>query len=261
MSLSNDPVFSKLKEQFICGYRDIEGKGYAGASGKHEPDGQAVDTSNGAGPHNIQIFVLSADGTVLTCLPGYWHSEDLAAELNFAEELNKVWLDQSLSLDQKNQTFSQMQLAHINTHSKAERNRSHLQGFDLKFEEQKGVQNTDVFYSNPINPKTGKIDQRFVKTTDVLMHERMAARPFEPYKKFDVAVYSNYGKRMYDKEEDFRQADGSIAKQAELGDRAFIGNDPRAHPVQTTVKQQGKSIIKTGLTALVRQGIRSAISR
>jgi len=253
VSLSNEPVFSLLKDQFICGYKDIEGKGYAGSSGKHLPTGQAVDTSNGAGPHNIQIFVLAADGTVLHCLPGYWHAEDLATELQFAQQLNKVWQDQKLSIQQKDQLFSQMQLAHLKDHSRAERNRSHMQGFDVLFEKDHRLASTDVFYHNPIDPRTGKLDNRLVKTTDVIMHERMAARPFEPYKMFDTAVYSDYGKPMYDKEEDFRDASGQVV--GDTSDRNYIGNDPRAHPVQTEVKKQGKSILRQAIPALVRAAI------
>ena len=52
---------------------------------------EAVFTTNGAGPHNIQMFVLAPDGTVLTCLPGYWQSDDLAGELNLAEDLFKLF--------------------------------------------------------------------------------------------------------------------------------------------------------------------------
>lgn len=242
-----------LKEQFICGYKDIENKGYAGASGKHKPDGQAIDTSNGAGPHNIQIFVLAADGTVLHCLPGYWHSQDLAAELQFAQELDKVWQNPELSIFQKDELYRQMQLAHIKEHSKAEQNRSHMQGFDIAYEKDHRLATTDVFYRNPIDPRTGKINNRLVKTTDVIMHQRMAARPFEPYKKFDTAVYADYGKPMYDKEEDFRNADGQVV--ANTANRKFIGNDPRAHPVQTEVKKESKSILRQAIPALLKAAI------
>lgn len=260
MSLSNEPVFSLLKEQFICGYKDIENKGYAGSSGKHEPDGQAVDTTNGAGPHNIQLFVLAPDGTVLHCLPGYWHSQDLACELSFAQDLNKVWQDASLSKAQKDEQFRQMQLAHLAEHSKAERGSSHMQGFDIAYEKDHRLGNTDVFYSNPIDPRSGQINNKLVKTTDVIMHERMAARPFEPYKDFDVAAFANYGKPMYDKNEDSLQADGSKAAPGTM-DRKFIGNDPRAHPLKTEAIRSGKSLVPTGLSTLVRQSIRAAISR
>src|SRR5271168_1939983 len=108
-----------LKDNFVCGYRNIANKSYAGASGKHQVDGNAVDTTNGAGPHNIQMFVLSTDGVVLTCLPGYWHSQDLVTELKFAQELNTVWTDPNLSRAEKDQQFRQMHLQHIAQHSKA----------------------------------------------------------------------------------------------------------------------------------------------
>src|SRR6185436_3292777 len=51
--------------------------------------------------HNIQLFMLSADGTVLHCLPGYWETHDLASEIKLAEDLNKVWLDPSLGRAEK----------------------------------------------------------------------------------------------------------------------------------------------------------------
>ena len=57
MSLSSDPMFSVLKSQFVCGTRDITGQPWAGVSGEHELDGQAYLAYNGAGPHNIQLFL------------------------------------------------------------------------------------------------------------------------------------------------------------------------------------------------------------
>jgi hypothetical protein len=245
-----------LKDDFVVGYKDIEHAHYAGASGKHRPGETAVDTTNGAGPHNIQIFVLTADGTVLHCLPGYWHSQDLADELAFAARLNKVWQDETLSRDQKDQMFSQMHLAHIQEEIKGEHNRSHMQGFDVQFEGKKNLAGTDVFYDKRlVDQMTGKTANENVKTTDIIMHERMAARPFEPYKKFDVATYSDYGKPMYDKHEQFRLADGSIAPGANLSSEPMIGNDPRAHPIETQVKRQGTSALRQGLF----WGIRAAM--
>lgn len=255
MSLSNEPVFSELKNHFICGYKDIENKHYAGASGKHLPGGQAVDTTNGAGPHNIQIFVLAADGTVLTCLPGYWNPDDLASELVFATHLNDVWTDNSLSRSDKDQLFAKAQIEHIKEHSPAERKRSQLQHFDVVYEKQHRGARSDIFYEHSINPRTGNIDDRSIKTADVIMHQRMASRPFESYKDFDVVAFSDYGKPMYDKQEDMRNLDGQIASGRREQD--FIGNDPRAHPIKTEVKRQGKSILRQGLTSLVRQSVQS----
>jgi hypothetical protein len=245
-----------LKAQFVCGFHDISHEKYAGASGKHRPDEQAVDTTNGAGPHNIQMFVLAPDGTVLHCLPGYWNPKDLAEELVLAQQLYKVWINKEMSLEDKRQMFSQMQIAHLQQHSKAEKNRSHLQGFDVQFEAQKRLNQTDVFY-NPRIPNPDKVPQN-VKTADVIMHERIAMRPFVPYDKFDTADYSAYGKNMYDKHEQFRDpTTGQIAQGANLKSEPFIGNDPRAHPVETQVKKQAPRL----MSSLLRYGLRAAMSR
>lgn len=246
-----------LQNNYICGYRNIADKGYAGASGKHQIGGNAVDTTNGAGPHNIQIFVLTADGTVLMCLPGYWHSEDLVNELRFADSLNKVWVDPNLSRAQKNQEFREMQLAHISEHSKQERNRSHMQGFDIQYEITHRLNHTDVFYDpRLVDVAAKKAPPQDVKTTDVIMHERMAQRPFVPYDRFDVAAYADYGKPFYDKHEDFRMANGQIAPGAKLSSEPVIGNDPRAHPIEHQVEKQGVSVLRTGLTSFLRYGLR-----
>jgi len=260
VSLSQDPVFDKLKNDYVCGYRDIENSRHAGASGKHMPDGQAVDTTNGAGPHNIQIFVLDPDGTVLTCLPGYWCPEDLARELDLAQDLDKVWRDPSLSRSEKDEMFARMQLNHIAEHPRAERNRSRLQGFDVQYEARHRLYATDIFTNvNAVDPATGHAPPAAVKTADVIMHQRMAVRPFEQYKDFDVVAFSDYGKPMYDKHEDFRMANGQIAPGANLSSEPLIGNDPRAHPIKTEVKRDGKTILRQGLTTFLQVGVRSLL--
>ena len=260
MSLSQDPAFSILKEQFVCGYHDISHEKYAGASGKHLPDQNAVDTTNGAGPHNIQMFVLAPDGTVLTCLPGYWHSQDLADELAFAATLQQVWANPEMSLDQKKAEFQRLQLARIQEEAPGEAKRSHMQGFDIQYEAQKKLAYTDVFYNPRMVDPTGKhIPPNLVKTTDVIMHERMAARPFVPYKKFDVAAYADYGKPVYDKHEMYRTADGSIPAGTDLKSEPMIGNDPRAHPVETQVKKSTQQIARAGLSGFLRYGLRAAL--
>jgi len=245
-----------LKDNFVCGFRDISNQKYAGASGKHMPDENAVDTTNGAGPHNIQLFVLDPDGTVLTCLPGYWHAEDLAPELELAMELDKVYHDPSLTLPEKRTRFTQMQLAHIAQHPKAEQRRSHMQGFDEQYEA-KNNPNSDFFY-NPraIDPATGQTPANNVKSIDIVVHERLAERPFVAYDKFDVAQFSSYGKLKYDKQEMFRDSTGKIAEGARTGDEPMIGNDPKAHPIKTQVKRTGTQVARRGIYTLVRSLIR-----
>jgi hypothetical protein len=218
VSLSQEPAFSALKENFVCGVRDITNEPYAGLSNRHEVTGNAVNTTNGAGPHNLQLFMLSADGTVLECLPGYWNPTDLVEEMKFASRLNDVWQDQHLSSTQKTTQFRQMQLAHIEEHSPQMVRRSKMQGFDQKYEAEHRLNTSDTIADrsmitpNMLQPG-GKIPQAAFKTTDELMHERMAVRPFLPFQRFDVAAYVEYGKPKYDKHEDARNSDGTVNKE------------------------------------------------
>jgi hypothetical protein len=188
VSLSEDPTFSALKSKFVCGWRDIKDEPWCGVSGRYDPDNGAAWTTNGAGPHNIQLFMLSADGTVLHCLPGYWESHDLATEIKLAEDLNKVWLDASLSRAEKDRQFRDLHARHLSNHSSEMVRRSSMQGFDKKFEE-KRKESSDCFM------KDGS-----AKTTDRIMHERMAQRPFVAFEKFDTAKYTDYGRQKYDKQ-------------------------------------------------------------
>jgi hypothetical protein len=198
VSLSQDPAFTQLKNDFVCGTKDITGAPWSGFSGIHPIDGGAVHTTNGAGPHNIQMFVLAQDGTVLTCLPGYWHPEDLAHELELATELNKVWTDRKLTREQKNAKFTEMHLQHIAEHPRTMTKRSQMQGFDKKFEEKQRLAETDTVYAMT----GGRNDGPIFKTTDVIFHERLAKQPFKPYASFDVVAFSDYGRAKYDKKEE-----------------------------------------------------------
>ncbi len=218
MSLSQEPAFSALQKNFVCGVRDISNEPYAGLSGRHETNGNAVNTTNGAGPHNLQLFMLSSDGTVLECLPGYWNPQDLLTEMKFANELNTVWRDPHASKSQKDQTFRQMQLDHVRQHPEQMVRRSKMQGFDQKYEAEHRLYSSDtIAHPGMISPNMllpgGRLPQEAFKTTDQIMHERMAARPFVSINQFDVASYVEYGKPKYDKHEDARLADGSIDKQ------------------------------------------------
>lgn len=214
MSLSQEPVFSLLRDEFVCGYRDITGEDYAGVSGEHATTGNAIQTTNGAGPHNLQLFMLAPDGTVLHCLPGYWHPQDLAHEMELAYKLKLVWDDKNLTRGQKNDMFRQMQMAHLQEHSMQMVMRSKMQSFDQKYEA-KNRRNSSDTIKNPsmlVNySKEMPVPQQAFKTTDQIMHERMARRPFVAFNHFDVAAFSDYGRPKYDKKEDMRTADGKIA--------------------------------------------------
>ena len=165
---------------------------------------EAVFTTNGAGPHNIQMFVLAPDGMVLTCLPGYWESEDLAGELDLAQDLFKLYKDPTLTMAQKKLKFTEMHIAHIKEHSKAMVKRSKMQGFDMTYEAKNRPTTSDTIFSSTGGP--AKLNGIQFKTTDVIMHERMAMRPFMKYSDFDVARFCDYGKPKYDKKEEGEHA-------------------------------------------------------
>ncbi len=132
-----------------------------------------------------------------------------------------------------------------------------MQGFDIQYEIKKRLYTSDVFYDpRLVDVAAKKAPPQAVKTTDVIMHERMASRPFEPYEHFDVAAYADYGKPFYDKHEDFRMANGQVAPGANLKSEGVIGNDPRAHPVETQVKKQGIRVARQGLMTFLRYAAR-----
>ena len=204
MSLSNDSVLNVLKTQFVCGFKNIKGESYAGKSGKHDTDSAAVVTTNGAGPHNVQLFFLSSDGTVLHCLPGYWAPQDLLLETRLALSLNNLWKNPSVSESEKKKRFSQAQLQFVRQLPADMVARSHLQGFDAKHEMNKPDSDFRMLktdYRAP-QPKMGKHPN--LKSTVQVVHERMAKRPFVAYADFDVEKFSDYGKWRYDKKEEQR---------------------------------------------------------
>jgi hypothetical protein len=203
VTLSNDTLIRTLNTQFVCGFRNIKDEPYCGKSGQHDPNTPAVLTTNGAGSHNVQIFVLASDGTVLHCLPGFWSPADLLYELKFAQSLNRIRTDTYLSQETKEKRFKQANLKHALAHPLDMRTRSQLQGFDEKKERHKGESDFKV---QPGQQPTVTLARRGLKlsdmkTVDQVVHERMAKRPFVAYEDFDVAAYVDYGQLRYDKHE------------------------------------------------------------
>ena len=208
MSLSHETVLNLLKTRFVCGFKNIKGESYAGSSGKHAPTAPAVETTNGAGPHNVQLFVLSADGTVLHCLPGYWAPLDLVTELRFALNLDKLWKDPNLTADAKQKQFQQAHREIIRHLPAGLIARSHLQSFDAQHEEKKA--DSDFrFKPGDFRPATTS-GKKGLKSTVQVVHELMAQRPFVAYERFDVEHFSDYGKWRYDKKEETREAAGAM---------------------------------------------------
>jgi hypothetical protein len=52
-----------------------------------------------------------------------------------------------------------------------------------------------------------------LKTTDQVVHERMAQRAYIPYDEFDVEKFCDYGQLRYDKKEDTRPLGFGLKKR------------------------------------------------
>jgi hypothetical protein len=203
VSLSNDSILNVLKNQFVCGYRNISGEPYAGKSGKHETDGQAIVTTNGAGPHNVQLFFLSEEGVVEHALLGFWDPRDLLWEVRFAQAMNRLWHSSAKSEAYKQKEFQRANLLAIRQLPPEMVARSHLQKFDAK-KEVKQAASDFRFKPGDYHPPGHMAKPDNLKSTVQVIHERMAQRPFVRYEDFDVADFSDYGKQRYDKKEDMR---------------------------------------------------------
>lgn len=268
MSLSQEPAFSYLKNNFVVGYKDITGLPYAGVSGVHMPTGNAVNTTNGAGPHNLQTFVLAPDGTVMTCLPGYWNSQDLVSELQLGQDLYKVWSDRYMSRQEKDLRFRSMQHQHLQSHSAQMVRRSKMQGFDQKYEAKNRLQTSDCILdsrlASVVLQKGAKPPVGAFKTTDQIMHDRMIARPFVPYDQFDIVAYTDYGRPFYNKNEDQRTATGEVNKELAKA-QPLMGNvnempgaAKRARRQQRQQMARGRMMNRAG-GYLARRGVQTFV--
>ncbi len=201
MSLPTEQVFLQLKEDWIVGWHNIEHESHIGQSFGYTDKQTSIGTTNGAGPHNIQIFMLSPDLVVLHALPGFWHPEDLARELRFGQKMLALWHDDKLSRAEKKRQFCSMQMAELKSHPRVTFERSGWQDFDLRVEHakyQRGMKRDTFLCNADGSVKTNGLGKPVMKPTNQLVHERMARRPFVKYSKFDVNRFADYGTPFYD---------------------------------------------------------------
>lgn len=221
MTLSDDGVIQRLRDRFVCVWRNIAGReAYAGQSNKHGAANAAVETTNGAGHHNVQMLLCAPEGRILHVLPGYWDPAALRHELDFALDLLALDRESNLPAREKKERFSRAHLDHIATHAQQGiSERSRLQPFDAAHEARKPA--SDFFLKTeaghrsaqggsgaaaPEDPPRGAAPRtvpraqvmRPLKTVDQVIHERMAKRPFVRRKDFDVASLIDMGIRHYD---------------------------------------------------------------
>jgi len=193
VTLPDERVYEMLQNDFVLGWSNNQREEYTGSSRGYHKQQTAIGTTNGAGGHNVQIFVLSADKVVMHALPGFWHPDDFVSELRFAQVMHRLWRDDSRSLGEKWTMFRRLHEARLKRPSPATTARSCWQGFDFRTELQRiaGGESRDtavVHYGA----------QPTAKPINVLVHERLAMHPFEPFEAFDVGSFVDYGQRYYD---------------------------------------------------------------
>jgi len=182
-----------LEHDFVLGWSNIWKQPYVGMSGGYSRHAHAVGTTNGAGAHNLQLFVLAPDGTVLHALPGFWHPEDLARELRFAKVAARLWEDDTRTRAQKDRMLVRLHLAEIRRQSPETYARSGWQDFDERTERARAQREArDTVLTNALGEIIG------MKPLNVLAHERVLQQPFVPFTEFDIGRFVDYGTLYYD---------------------------------------------------------------
>lgn len=198
-----------LQEDFVVGWKNNEREDYCGTSRGYARTQTALGTTNGAGGHNVQIFVLSPDLVVLHALPGFWHPEDLVAELQFAKVLDQLWRDDGRTRAQKETMWKRLHRTELRRQSEATTARSDWQSFDRSMELSRArdeVRDTIVVGAAGLQ----------VKPINQLVHERLIRRPFVKFEDFDTADFVDYGKTHYDNNSGFDETSGRFATAERL---------------------------------------------
>lgn len=192
MTLPNDDVINYLDNRFILAHHNIKKEEHVGMSHGYKPTQSAVGTTNGAGPRNVQFLILASDETVLHALPGFWHAEDLVNELQLAFEINRLYLDEGKTDEQKGQMYAMLHKTHLRRYGRAAKRRGQWQGFD-RWAEMNRVQfeDRDTFRKTA----TGELELKSV--VDVI-HDRMLDRRFKKLDEFDLEEFVDYGRAFYD---------------------------------------------------------------
>ena len=177
-----------MKKNFVSGWTNIKGKTpYAGTSNTHKPSYDAKCVTNCAGHHNVQMLFMTADGKVIHCLPGFWAPRYFLHEAKLATNLARLYYKRG-SVVRRNEKYLNLHLECALAHDAALRHASQHQGFDKQNLEKR--KKTDF-------KRTKGFIASGLKTPDQVMHERMAAVPFIPFNKFDIAKYVDMGRKRY----------------------------------------------------------------
>ncbi|MBK9386810.1 MAG: hypothetical protein IPN34_18505 [Planctomycetes bacterium] len=217
MTLPQPEIQALLAEHFVVGWRNIEREKWCGLSHGYSSRQTALGTTNGAGGRNVQLFILAPDLTVLHALAGFWHPDDLRAELSLAQRLFALYRDTSRSREEKlrmARSFHDQAIEHASAETLA---RSEWQSFDRSHESWRAQEEPrdTVRYANgkPTLDADGRIA---LKPLYVLQHERLKAQLFQPYARFDVERFVDYGLEHYDNNRGFDRSSKSFSVRERL---------------------------------------------
>ena len=189
MTLSNSKVINQINTAFVSGWQNIKGKrSYAGVSNTHLPSYAAKNINTCSGGRNIQMYFMTPDARVVHCLPGFWSAADFYTQAGFAVKLGNLAFNKRISNADRNEKFLDMHLQKAHGHSYGLVEGAQLQGFDVKYVKK----NTSDFTRGDKGFVKGGI-----KLADQVVHERMAARPFLPFEKFDTGEFVKLGIKRY----------------------------------------------------------------
>ncbi len=247
MSLPTKAVFSLLKEDWIVGWHNIENEPHIGQSFGYTSKQTSIGTTNGAGPHNIQMFMLSPDLVVLHALPGFWHPDDLARELGLGKQMLALWQDEELTKAEKKHRFKSLQMAALKSHPRVTFERSGWQDFDMMVEHakyQSGMMRDTFLCDADGFVKTNGLGKPVMKPTNQLVHERMAKRPFVKYSKFDTHAFADYGTPFYDNN---LRVDGKGKNFQRTNRMPAVQMTPeQLKQLQQRAQQQAKKLLRAG---------------
>lgn len=190
-----------LRDEFVVGWSNIWDEDYVGYSQGYSPKQGAVGTTNGAGGHNVQMFVISPDGVVLHALPGFWHPDDLLRELRFAKLVQRLWEDQDRTLEEKERMFRLLHIAELRRQPAETYARSDWQSFDRHEEIGKLEHDPNldtVMYRDDGTVVLDHEGRPQLRPLNVVAHQRMVEQPFRKFEDFDVAAFVDYGRHHYD---------------------------------------------------------------
>ena len=201
MSLPDQRVFPLLQDQFVLGWKNIKRETFVGDSSGYSARHSCVGTTNGAGSRNLQLFILSDDLVVMHAITGFWHPADLAHQLRFGQVAWRLYQDASRSMAQKCRMYRLLLTSDLRSQSPEMYARSDWQRFDARREGAEIAQ--DVVRDTFEQDSHGQIKRTItgaavLKPLNVLMHERMAARPFVALEDFDTEAFVDNGRRLYD---------------------------------------------------------------